>query len=216
MSASRAGTGRATTRPSAGPCWTTWPNIFPRRRIPSGPSCSPTSRRGSSSSGTGSTGDRRLRQPPRTPRNGERLGQSPLRGVRDRGFAGPTCFGGWDANGDPIAVARWWPVVEIAAVSEDQTEHLGRALPRAQCQRAARREGARHRHRPDPNVPDRSEARDDASRHRRAPAGRAAHLRGPRQTHLWYPSNGGTKLAGTLRRNAAKMDGRTFETTNAP
>ena len=36
------------------------------------------------------------------------------------------------------------------------------------------------------------------------------------ETHLWFPSNGGTKLAGTLRRNASKMDGRTVETTNAP
>jgi hypothetical protein len=36
------------------------------------------------------------------------------------------------------------------------------------------------------------------------------------ETHLWTRRNGGVKLAGTLRRNAAKMGGRTLETTNAP
>jgi hypothetical protein len=36
------------------------------------------------------------------------------------------------------------------------------------------------------------------------------------ETHLWRQSNGGHRLARTMRRNAAKMDGRTFETTNAP
>jgi hypothetical protein len=36
------------------------------------------------------------------------------------------------------------------------------------------------------------------------------------ETHLFNPRNGGTKLARTIRRNAAKMDGRTIETANAP
>jgi phage terminase large subunit-like protein len=36
------------------------------------------------------------------------------------------------------------------------------------------------------------------------------------ETHLWTPTNGGVKLAATLRRNAGKMNGRTIETTNAP
>ncbi len=36
------------------------------------------------------------------------------------------------------------------------------------------------------------------------------------ETHLWTRRNGGVRLAGTLRRNAAKMGGRTLETTNAP
>mgnify|MGYP001566540812 CR=1 FL=1 len=134
-------------------------------------------------------------------------------------FAGPTCFGGWDANGDPIAVARWWPVVEIAAVSEDQTDNTWAALYHAlnaNEQRAAKALGI------------------DIGRTRMYLTGRrpgtmrpvtaeSASREGARltfavldETHLWYPSNGGTKLAGTLRRNAAKMDGRTFETTNAP
>ena len=34
-------------------------------------------------------------------------------------------------------------------------------------------------------------------------------------SHLWLPTNGGVKLARTLRRNVAKMGGRTYETTNS-
>jgi hypothetical protein len=36
------------------------------------------------------------------------------------------------------------------------------------------------------------------------------------ETHLWRRENGGQRLADTIRRNAAKMGGRTIETTNAP
>ncbi|MGH3859220.1 hypothetical protein [Actinokineospora sp.] len=35
------------------------------------------------------------------------------------------------------------------------------------------------------------------------------------ETHLWLPSNGGRRLARTLRRNVAKMGGRSYETTNS-
>jgi len=35
------------------------------------------------------------------------------------------------------------------------------------------------------------------------------------ETHLWTPRNGGVKLARTLRRDVAKMDGTSCETTNA-
>jgi hypothetical protein len=34
------------------------------------------------------------------------------------------------------------------------------------------------------------------------------------ETHLWLPSNGGVRLAATIRRNLAKMRGRSIETTN--
>jgi hypothetical protein len=142
-----------------------------------------------------------------------------LAGIAIEEFVGPSCFGGWDPSGEPIAVARYWPVVEIAAVSEDQTDNTWAALYQmlnANEQRAAKALGI------------------DIGRTRmyltggrpgtmRPVTAESASREGARltfavldETHLWYPSNGGTKLAGTLRRNAAKMDGRTFETTNAP
>ena len=151
-------------------------------------------------------------------------GKSPLlAAIALAEFAGPVCFDGWDANGEPVGVpwgtgSRGKPVVEIAAVSEDQTDNTYSVLYEmltAHEQRAAQR------------------LRIDVGRTRLYLMDRPGDLRpvtaasasreGARltfavldETHLWTRTNGGHKLARTLRRNAAKMGGRTFETTNAP
>jgi hypothetical protein len=133
-------------------------------------------------------------------------------------FIGPAKFVGWDAQGEPKGEPWQRPIVEIAAVSEDQTDNTYSALYEmltANENASAKRLGI------------------DIGRTRLYIHGRPGTLRpvtassGSREgarltfavldeTHLWTRSNGGVKLAGTLRRNAAKMDGRTFETTNAP
>ena len=132
-------------------------------------------------------------------------------------FCGPAVFDRWDGT---EAIGRPWdhPVVEIAAVSEDQTDNTYSAIfefLNANEGRAAKALGI------------------DNGRTRLYLSGRPGVLRpvtaasGSREgarltfavldeTHLWTRRNGGVKLAGTLRRNAAKMGGRTFETTNAP
>lgn len=147
-------------------------------------------------------------------------GKSPLlAAIAVEEFAGPVRFGGWDDAGEPQAVPVHWPVVEIAAVSEDQTDNTWSSLYQllaANDGRAARELGI------------------DAGRTRMyLTGGRPGTMRpvtaesssreGARltfavldETHLWLRQNGGVRLAATLRRNAAKMDGRTFETTNAP
>lgn len=138
-------------------------------------------------------------------------------------FAGPACFDGWDASGEPVAVAwgtgeRPPPWNQIAAVSEDQTENTYGALYAmltANDGKAAASLGI------------------DEGRTRLYLRGRPGRLEpvtasaGSREgqrltkatldeTQLWLPTNGGIKLARTLRRNVAKMGGRTVETTNAP
>jgi hypothetical protein len=135
----------------------------------------------------------------------------------------PVRFGGWDAQGEPVAVP-WGlgeappPWVQVAAVSEDQTENTYAALYEmltANEGRAASALGI------------------DQGRTRLYLKGRPGRLEpvtasaGSREgqrltfaildeTHLWTTANKGTKLARTIRRNAAKMGGRTLETTNAP
>jgi hypothetical protein len=138
-------------------------------------------------------------------------------------LTGPVCFDGWDANGDPVGVpwgtgdrpAAW---VQIAAVSEDQTENTYGALYSMLV--ANEFQAAKT-------------LRIDQGRTRLYLTGRPGRLEpvtasagsreGQRTTHgvldetwLWTPRNGGVRLAGTLRRNVAKMGGRTVETTNAP
>jgi hypothetical protein len=135
----------------------------------------------------------------------------------------PVLFAGWDGNGEPVA--RPWgtadsppPWVQIAAVSEDQTDNTYLTLYEmlvANDGRAA------------------SDLGIDVGRTRLYLSGKPGRLEpvtaaaGSREgqrvtfavldeTHLWTTQNKGLKLARTLRRNAAKMGGRTFETTNAP
>jgi hypothetical protein len=134
-------------------------------------------------------------------------------------FAGPACFGGWDEDGEPLAIPRYWPVVEIAAVSEDQTDNTYAsifAMLDANERRAAKALGI------DVGL---TRMYLDGGRQGtlRPVTAKSASREGARltfavldETHLWFTSNGGAKLAATLRRNAGKMDGRTFETTNAP
>ena len=139
-------------------------------------------------------------------------------------FAGPACFGGWDSSGEPVAVPwgtgdRPPPWNQIAAVSEDQTENTYGALYEmlvANEHRAAISLGI-----------DEGRTRlylRGGRRGRLEPVTASAGSReGQRltkvtldETHLWVSANGGVRLARTLRRNVAKMGGRSVETTNAP
>ena len=139
-------------------------------------------------------------------------------------FRGPVVFDGWDAQGEPVGV-RWGtgelppPWVQIAAVSEDQTDNTYTVLYATLTtneQRAAKALGI-----------DQGRTRlylRDMPGAKLEPVTAAFGSReGQRvtfgvldETFLWTPRNGGVKLARTLRRNVAKMGGRTLETTNAP
>ncbi len=137
-------------------------------------------------------------------------------------LAGPVIFDGWDADGRPVGRERRAgdvpPLIQIAAVSEEQTDNTYGALYSMLTARGG-------------SVAE--ELRIDLGRTRLLLHDRPGELHpvtasaGSREgqrvtfavldeTHLWTPSNGGVKLAATLRRNAAKMNGRTIETTNAP
>lgn len=151
-------------------------------------------------------------------------GKSPFAGTLDIiDFAGPVCFDGWDADGEPVGVPwgtgdRPSPWSQIAAVSEDQTENTYGAL----YSMLAANDGKAA-----------DELRIDLGRTRlylRDRPGRlepvtasAGSREGQRltkatadETHLWNPRNGGIRLIKTLRRNVAKMGGRLVETANAP
>lgn len=135
-------------------------------------------------------------------------------------FAGPCRFGGWDDAGEPVGVPVYDPKVEIAAVSLDQADNTWSAIHgmlTANDGRAARAIGI------DAGITRMYLTGANRPGSMKAVTAEAGTREGARvtfavldETHLWYRSNGGTRLAATLRRNAAKMDGRTFETTNAP
>jgi hypothetical protein len=152
-------------------------------------------------------------------------GKSPFGGSLELAeFRGPVCFDGWDANGQPVGVPwgtgdRPPPWVQVAAVSEDQTENTYGALYAmliANDHRAAR----------ELRIDDgrtRLYLRDVPGAKLEPVTASAGSREGQRtthgladETHLWTPRNGGVRLIRTMRRNVAKMGGRMIETTNAP
>lgn len=44
-------------------------------------------------------------------------------------FVGPCRLGGWDEDGEPVAVAHWNPIVQLAAVSKDQNRNTSGLFP---------------------------------------------------------------------------------------
>jgi phage terminase large subunit-like protein len=143
-------------------------------------------------------------------------GKSPLvGGLSVAHLCGPVVFDGWDANGEPVAKPHPSPWVQVAATSEDQTDNTYSQLLAMLAE--------------SPVV---DECRLDVGITRIFTRGRPGRLEpvsaaaGSREgqpvtfavldeTHLWTPTNGGVKLAATLRRNVAKTGGLSIETTNA-
>lgn len=152
-------------------------------------------------------------------------GKSPVEAAKAIAeLAGPVRFAGWDARGEPVGrpwgtaddPAAW---VQLAAVSEDQTENTHSVVYEFLTANDGR---AADDLKIDAGLT-RSFLRDGNRKGKLEPVTAAAGTREGQpvtyavldETHLWTPTNGGVKLARTLRRNVAKMGGRTFETTNS-
>jgi hypothetical protein len=146
-------------------------------------------------------------------------GKSPLAGqIALAELAGPVQPAGWDSDGRPVG--RPWPspVIQIAAVSEDQADNTYGALLEylTDGQSAVADELGLDAGQTRVLRKGQASARIDAV------TASAGTREGQRVTfavldesHLWLPGNGGHRLANTLRRNAGKMGGSTLETTNA-
>lgn len=149
-------------------------------------------------------------------------GKSPLLGAIAiaEGLA-PVVPDGWDADGQPVA--KPWstvrtPIVHIAAVSEEQTMNTWDPILEMLREEAPVHDtysgvepmetvvllghGGRAR----------IEKRTSAARSIKGAKPIYASLD---QTEEWVRSNGGIKLANTMRSNAAKVGGRTLESPNA-
>jgi hypothetical protein len=150
-------------------------------------------------------------------------GKSPVEAAKAiAALAGDVRPDGFDSSGEPVG--RPWgmkgdpnPWVQIAAVSEDQTDNTysvlyelltandGRAADDLRIDVGLTRCYLRNR-------PGKLEPVTASAGSREGQPITDATLD---ETHLWLPTNGGVRLARTLRRNVAKMGGRTYETTNS-
>jgi hypothetical protein len=139
-------------------------------------------------------------------------------------FVGPVCFSHWDENGQPVGV-RWGkgnrpvPWIQIAAVSEDQTENTYLAL----YQLLSAREGQVAKGLGIDLGQTRLHLFDMPGAKLEPVTASTGSREGQRitfavldETHLWLRRNGGVSLAATIRRNLGKMGGTSLETCNAP
>lgn len=147
-------------------------------------------------------------------------GKSPLAAaIALAEFCGPVRFDHFAKNGEPVGVPWRKPIVQIAAVSEDQADNTYGALYgilASNDNKVAKALGI-------DNGRTRLLLPGDPEAELYPVTASAGSREGQRvtfavldETHLWTPRNGGGKLARTIRRNAAKTTGRTIETTNAP
>lgn len=129
-------------------------------------------------------------------------------------LAGPVVFDGFDASGEAVGRPHPSPHVQLAAVSQDQTDNTmslvlamlrsGLAMDEiAGLDLGVTRVRTRY---------GKLEPVTASASSREGQRLTAAILDEP---HLWLNNNGGHRLAATLRRNLGKMNGRSIETTNA-
>jgi len=129
-------------------------------------------------------------------------------------LAGEVLFDGFDASGEAVGRPHPSPHVQLAAVSEQQTDNTMSLVL------AMLREGAAASEIPGLDL---GVTRVRTRNGILMPVTASASSReGQRLTaaildepHLWTATNGGIRLAATLRRNLGKMNGRSIETTNA-
>lgn len=125
----------------------------------------------------------------------------------------PVRFAGWDAQGEPVGRPWATPWVQIAALSEDQTANVWRALkPMIELGPLKA------------DIPDTGETRinlpggglvEPVTSSAGSRLGQRITFAVQDETHNWSPRNGMRKVADTQRRNLAGMGGRSIETTNA-
>lgn len=132
-------------------------------------------------------------------------------------FCGPSRFGGWDADGMPVAVPHPAPWVQIAAVSKDQTRNTMRLFPGMMSPRLVADYGV------DPGkevIYSRGGGvLESVTSSPRALEGGRATFVVMNETQHWVKGNGGHEMAIVIAGNVGKSRGggaRTMQITNAP
>lgn len=128
-------------------------------------------------------------------------------------LAGPVVFDGWSGK-EPVGRPHPSPWVQLAAVSQDQTDNT-MALVLSMM-----REGFAAKDIPGldlglTRVRTRNGVLQPVTASAPSREGQRLTAAILDETHLWLKANGGHRLAATIRRNLAKMNGRSLETTNA-
>lgn len=143
-------------------------------------------------------------------------GKSPLAAVLAFGeLVGPVVFDGFDAQGEPVGRPRQAPLIQMAAVAEDQTENVYGAFRQMLGDSPAVQEFGIDLGLTRVFLTGRPGKVEPVTSAAGTREGQPVTFFVADEPWLWTPTNGGKKLAATLRRNAVKMGGRWAECTNA-
>lgn len=129
---------------------------------------------------------------------------------------GPVLCDGWDADGQPVGIPwarRRTPLVQVTATTDDQTANTW--TPLLEMLRGSDAEDEYGVEAMDSFVTMRRGKIEKRTSSATSVKGARAVMAVLDQTETWLPSNGGPKLAKTLRNNATKLGGVTIETPNA-
>lgn len=128
---------------------------------------------------------------------------------------GPVEFNGWDAEGEPVGKPHPSPLVQIAAISESQVNNTMALVSEMLIEGEAINAYPMLDPRMSKVTAGRGRLLERVTASPRSREGNRATFIVMDETHLWVPAEHGPELADALRRNAAKMNARTVETTNA-
>jgi hypothetical protein len=128
---------------------------------------------------------------------------------------GPVVFDGWDANGNPVGRPHPNPLVQLAAVSEAQADQtmvlINSMLANGPAEQTYGLDIALSR------IYTRAGGKlEKVTASPRSREGARPTFVVMEETHNWVPAENGTEFAAVLRRNLAKLGGRSVEVTNAP
>jgi len=144
-------------------------------------------------------------------------GKSPEGGyVAFAELTGPVVFDRWE-NGRPVGHRHPFPWIQMAAVSKDQTDNMAVWLFEVLREREEDLADLKiDLGRTRIYLKDRAGRIEQVTAEAGSREGQPITFAALDQTESWKRANGGIRLAATLRRNAAKTGGWTYELQNAP
>jgi phage terminase large subunit-like protein len=129
-------------------------------------------------------------------------------------LVGPSRFGGWDEDGNPVGIPHPSAWVQVAAVSREQTRNTMTVLPGLMSDHFKHTFGIRDGAELIRANGGKQRLEAVTSSFRALEGGRSTFVV-LNETHHWVRGNNGDKMYETIDGNATKMDGRYLAITNA-
>jgi hypothetical protein len=143
-------------------------------------------------------------------------GKSPLlAAISCTELLGPVVFDGWNASGEPVGKPQRGALVQLCAVSKDQTDNTMSLIMEMLGENSPAYDNYRLDVGSTRVIGPGGSKLQPVTASPRSREGQRATFAVFDETHQWLENNNGKALAATVRRNLGKMNRRSIETTNA-